>query len=282
MARTGDIDPIVDEWIGQDEPMTIDESHLEGLDTQHPDYFNNVPGGVLLSEAYLSELRNTRGWVNQAFSDSGNLRYKYSAEGIPEEGYATYVETAVDYDPDHGWMIFPIVRQSESGKALHLELDSAKRISKEKGDFITVPSGDIAQEVVKGLNLSLEREAELISRDSLVEDKDTGLLRDRETFNLFDSEPKSRTEILAENAESLINATKIDKTFVAQPSNQRDIAVQSIQDILGGISALIGANSLGLEGESGGEGPDRPTGGTKRSILGEISGGMPPNKKPYQ
>tara|TARA_R100000458_G_C8250041_1_gene227179 strand:+ start:106 stop:945 length:840 start_codon:yes stop_codon:yes gene_type:complete len=155
MIENSVTDSLVDDW--REDDATIFEEPKEVADVK----------GTYLSESYIADIRTKHPWVDRAF----NYPLNRTSEG-------STVKTAVEYDPNLGWIVFPTIRESmETGKLVSLDLRDAQKMAIEKGDYITVPDLDSGNELSMGLSKSIEREASKI---------DVSQNRDNTTGNVTD------------------------------------------------------------------------------------------------
>ena len=103
----------------------------------------------MLGNEYVKELRMNHPWVDRAISNP--LRYNENES----------VRTAVEYDEEHGWIVFPTIRMNQDTNQLEKhELNDAWNIARKNKDFIPIPSLEAGQYVSHGLSNWLGKHGE--------------------------------------------------------------------------------------------------------------------------
>mgnify|MGYP003149721146 CR=1 FL=1 len=235
MANKDMVGGIVDNWVEEEKPMVLEEMVTSDMRpvNDNPQESVGRSSGTLLSENYISILRENYPWVNRAFAsplvrtDSGKTMF-----------------TAVEYNPEHGWILFPLVRENtETGNLAELDLRKAQDIALSKGDYIKVPDMEFGNEISKGLSESIDREADKINKGIPVEDNNTGLLPPPE---------QPRESIPEQTRDRLYNEVQqvdFNEDIMQQRLRTDHQTVnQDVKKILDGISAIISTGDIGSSG----------------------------------
>ena len=95
-----------------------------------------------LGKRETKKLAKEYSWLNRAMTDPARTDANES------------VRTAVEYHPEHGWMVFPTIRK-EGGKLKEYSLKQAKKLAIDYKDYIPVNSVEEGNRISKGFSLRL-------------------------------------------------------------------------------------------------------------------------------
>ena len=188
-----------------------------------------------IDENYLGVLRGKYNWFNRAMTSPNNRTKDNST-----------VSTAVEFVPDYGWILFPTIREvKQTGELTQLSLDEAKMLSLERGDFIPIKDMDEGNRLSEGLSKAIERESWKQSQNIPTEDSSTGRM-EYPAGGPVQQGMNTETDIVASQAlKEAENASS--QSLDPSPIPGGSIQPKDVQNILDGISAIIGAGDIGSE-----------------------------------